>query len=83
MSVAGLLVDRTAQTIQGFTNATISLTASTAAVGTAVSIYPLRIGARGDAASSFQDFELLAVAVFRRALTATEIATINTYYGTA
>ena len=37
----------------------------------------LRIG------SGSLDTELLAVAVFRRALTATEIATINTYYGTA
>ena len=46
--------------------------------------FPMRIGADGGAsAASFQDFELLAVAVFRRALSATEIASINTYYGTA
>jgi len=45
--------------------------------------YPLRIGANGGAtASAYANFELLAVAVFRRALTATEIAAINTYYGT-
>ena len=43
---------------------------------------PMRIG-NASTGSNFQDFELLAVAVFRRALTATEIATINTYYGTA
>ena len=42
----------------------------------------MRIG-NTNTGSAYQDFELLAVAVFRRALTATEIATINTYYGTA
>lgn len=54
-------------TVEGFTNT-----------------FPMRIGADGGASpASYQDFELLAVAVFRRALTATEIATITTYYGTA
>jgi len=43
----------------------------------------MRIGASALAVASLQDFELLAVAIFRRALTATEIASINTYYGTA
>lgn len=46
--------------------------------------YPLRIGANGGStANAYANFELLAVAVFRRALTATEIASINTYFGTA
>jgi len=44
---------------------------------------PMRIGSRSESVNNVQDFELLAVAVFRRALTATEIAAINTYYGTA
>jgi hypothetical protein len=42
----------------------------------------IKIGARYTPAGFFADMELLAVAVFRRALTATEIAAINTYYGT-
>lgn len=46
-------------------------------------VNPLRIGCHSSVATAFTDFELLAVAIFRRALTATEIATINTYYGTA
>jgi hypothetical protein len=45
--------------------------------------YPLRIGANGGVtANAYANFELLAVAIFRRALTSTEIAAINTYYGT-
>ena len=42
----------------------------------------LRIG-KAITGGQVAEGELLAVAVFRRALTATEIATINTYYGTA
>ena len=51
--------------------------------GTLVNTSVMRIGADGGAGGQYQDFELLAVAVFRRALSATEIAAINTYYGTA
>jgi hypothetical protein len=45
-------------------------------------VTPLRIGANITGGQVWQG-ELLAAAVFRRALSATEIAAINTYYGTA
>jgi len=48
--------------------------------GSPVNTAPMSIGV---AAAVYADFELIAVAVFRRALTAAEIATINSYYGTA
>ena len=65
-------------------NNTFSATSSVASIGAVASSLPLRIGATAAASpAAFQDFELLAVAIFRRALTATEIAQINTYYGTA
>jgi hypothetical protein len=49
--------------------------------GTLSNSNPFTIGRRDP--STYTDIELLAVAVCRRALTATEIASINTYYGTA
>ena len=41
------------------------------------------IGKNAAASSAFNDYELVAVAVIPRALTAAEIAQIRTYYGTA
>ena len=41
----------------------------------------IKIGARYASASNAADMELIAVGVFRKALTATEIAQINAYYG--
>lgn len=43
----------------------------------------LNIGARWNGTSDYADMEFVAAAVFRRALTAAEIAEINTLYGTA
>lgn len=63
-----------------YTSGVASATAATGAVGTLTNTQPLGIGANGDG-TTFEDFELVAVAVWRRALSATEIATINTYYG--
>lgn len=43
---------------------------------------PLRIGALGSTGGAFGHFELMAVAIFRRVLTAAELAQIVTYYQT-
>ena len=77
------VTDRTAQTQTTYANTTASATTSTAALGALTNALPMRIGVSAASLSSYQDFELLAIAVFRRALSATEIAAINTYYGTA
>ena len=52
-------------------------------VGTLANSGPMTIGRQDIGGAQYAQMELLAVAVFRRALTATEIASINTYYGTA
>ena len=90
---AGLMTSGTLTALSGVVNTsdvtvktyTSNVVASTAdaTLGTLANTSVMRIGADGGAGGSYQDLELLAVAVFRRALTATEIATINTYYGTA
>ena len=77
-----MTVDRLAQTLVSSQGATTSVSVTTSALGALDSTVALRVGAL-PAATSYQDMELLAVAVFRRALSATEIASINTYYGTA
>lgn len=82
LSVVGGVVDRTAETLTAFTNNTFSATGSTAGIGSLANAYPLRVGSRGDAAGTYADMELVAVAVFRRALTAAEIALICSHYGT-
>jgi len=64
------------------TNAPIGPDQADTTTGSLTTTQPLRIGI-STAFTSPSDMELLAVAVFRRALTATEIASINTYYGTA
>jgi hypothetical protein len=58
---------------------------SDAGTGTLTNTLALRVGSRTDGVGTAfsADMELLAVAIFRRALSATEIASINTYYGTA
>jgi len=78
------VVNRTSQTIQAYVDATASGSSpSLAAIGNSSNAQVVRIGSPTDTVLAGSDFELLAVAIFRRALTATEIATINTYYGTA
>ena len=65
-----------------YSNATASTPTADTTNGILTNTTPFRVGRYGVAGLN-ADFELLAVAVFRRALSATEIASINTYYGTA
>lgn len=80
LRVSTLRINRTAQTLDTATNNTFSATASTSAVGSAVNALPMRIGRMGDTGTGYQDFELVAAAVWRRALNANEIATIVARY---
>ena len=76
--------DKTTRTVTTYANTVAGTAGVDATVEQFTNAFPMRIGADGGASpASYQDFELLAVAVFRRSLTATEIAAINTYYGTA
>jgi hypothetical protein len=58
-------------------------TTGTASTLTFANSLPMRIGANPAGAPFYADMELLAVAVFRRALTAGELATVSTHYQTA
>jgi hypothetical protein len=76
----GMLVDRSAQTLRYAVNGTLSTTASTSAIGSLANANVLTINKRSISASFFNDSEMYAVAIFRRALTATELTTIYNYY---
>ena len=79
VAIAGVR-DTAADTIRSFNNGLATSAAVTdTTTGSLANTGALRIGA--GSAGNYQDFELLAVAVFRRALTAAELATIATYYG--
>jgi hypothetical protein len=79
-NIAGVW-NRSGNTLTGYINGTATATTSIASVGAISNTNVMRIGARGDAVPSrYNDFEVIAAAVFRRALTATEISTITNYY---
>lgn len=74
MSQHGAVINRTAQTVAAITNGTLSATSSISGLGSlSTPLYTLRTVA-GD------NYELIAFAIFRRALTAAEIATLNSYF---
>lgn len=71
--------DGSTKKITAWSNVTAG-TASTAAVGTdASNAYNLRVGRQGEIAN-YGDMEFVAGAIFRRALTAAEVATLSDYY---
>jgi len=74
-----LVVDRAAVVARPYLNAVAGSTASTSAVGSLANAMSFRVGSMGDS-TYYQDFELISVAVFRRILSTTEIASISTYY---
>ena len=74
-------IDRTAQTLKVFYNGTEAASASTSAVGSPTNALALHIGRfTAGSPTGYADMELVAVAIFRRVLTSTEISTISNYY---
>jgi len=80
--VRTMVVDRAAQTIVGWTDMTATASTSTSTVGSLANALPVRIGRSAGATTGYQDFELTAVAVFRRVLSSDELRQIVTYYQT-
>ena len=80
LRVSTMRINRSAQTLDTATNNTFSATTSTSAIGSANNNLPMRIGRMGDTGTGYQDMELVAAAVWRRALNANEIATIVNRY---
>ncbi|MHB1098520.1 MAG: hypothetical protein ACYCZR_03080, partial [Burkholderiales bacterium] len=62
-------------------NGGTAVSTSASAVGDLTNALALHIGS-SPVPGSYQDFELVAVAVFRSALTAAQISAISTYYQT-
>lgn len=77
-TVLASVIDRTAQTMRAYTNNNTVATTSTAAIGSLSNALTLRFGSRP---GTNQDFEFIAAAIWRRALTAGEIAALVAYYG--
>ena len=79
LASAGMVVNRTAQTITSFAGSTLSATASTSLVGSTSNALPMDIG-KPASGLTYMDMEFIAAAVFRRVLTTNEIATIVARY---
>lgn len=80
LTVFSARLNRSDQTLIPGTNSTFASSSSTAAVGSLANTGVFRIGRETGASTSYQDFELIGVALFRRVLSTTEIASIVTYY---
>ena len=78
VSVLAMQIDRTGQTITSSVNGAAGTATSISTVGTLSNPGTLKTGVTTGGAS--QDFEFIAAAIFRRALTAAEIATLNSYF---
>jgi hypothetical protein len=78
VAVVGMQVDGTANTLAGIDNNGLQATRSIATIGSLESSLPVWIGKTVHA--PFSDMELLAVAVFRRALSDVEISALIAYY---
>ena len=78
--VTASVLDRSSATVTGYTNGTNNGSTSTVGLGSLVTNLPMRIGAQGGTLGGYQEFEMYGAAVFRRALTATEVGLINTHY---
>ena len=72
----------TADNLTVYLNGTAGTPTADTTTGSLSNALPLRIGARSGG-GQIQDFEFVAAAVWRRALTANEIATIVARYGAA
>jgi hypothetical protein len=79
-AVAGVR-DITADNLTAYRNGTAGTPVTDTTTGSLANNEVMRIGRLSGGGTDYADMELLAVAVFRRALTAAEIATIATYYG--
>lgn len=78
VQVVSGVINRSAQTATVYVNGTAGSSTSTSAVGSLVNTNATTVGVLSG--FFYIDGELLATAVFRRALSATEISSIGTYY---
>lgn len=79
LQVRGAVMNRTNNSIQNILNGTLSSAEIFSTVGSAVNSYPLWVG-RFQTAGNYLDAEVYAAAIFRSALSPTDISAISTYY---
>ena len=80
LRVEGFVLNRSSATATAYMNGSAGTSTSTSTFAAVTNTQVLRIGAYTYASTGFQDFEFIAAAVFRRALTQSEITTISNYY---
>jgi hypothetical protein len=80
LQVYGGVVDRSAQTVAPIMDGVVDATADISSVGSLENALPFLLGRRSGGTPNYQDFELIGVAVYRRALTQAEIAQVTAYY---
>jgi hypothetical protein len=74
------VLDRAGANINIYGNATAATAVSASTIDDTSNALPLRVGSRASSVANNGEFEFIAAAVFRRALTSDEISTITTYY---
>jgi hypothetical protein len=67
-------------TLTTYMNGTAGTAVTDTTTGSLANAEAVRIGRLSGAGTGYADMELLAVAVFRRALTASEVSAITSYY---
>lgn len=84
LTLIGFVIDRSTNTMTTYTNgvAGVAQNLATSAIGDITNALPVRIGAIANAAGGYQDFEMFTTGIWNRALSATEIAEMYTYYNT-
>lgn len=80
LSVVAGVRNVSADTITTYLNGTAGTPVTDTTTATLANSSTVRIGRLSGAGTEYSDFELLAVAVFRRALSASEISSITSYY---
>ena len=80
MTVVTGVVNRSTQKATAYVGTSASSDVSTSSVGGFSNSYPLRIGRTSGGTEYYGNVEFIAAAVFRRVLTAAEIAAITSYY---
>jgi hypothetical protein len=74
---------RSGSTVTAYHNSTAGTPVTITATGAFANAEVMRLGRLSGAGTNYADCELVAAMVFRRALSATELAQIATYYGVA
>jgi hypothetical protein len=80
VEVMAMIVNRTAQTVRVNLNGIDGTTTDISARGSFVNSGVMRVGAFANATTNASDMELVGVAIFRRALTASEMLSLTSYY---